>query len=69
MHALPGGADFFEVGGDSLAVTRLARRMGQVFGVEVPVRELLAARTVDGHVALVEGPVDPAVGSRGRGAL
>ncbi|MFB9367115.1 type I polyketide synthase [Kitasatospora sp. NPDC001664] len=69
VHALPGGADFFEVGGDSLAVTRLARRMGQVFGVEVPVRELLAARTVDGHVALVEDLLIQQLVAEAEGAL
>ncbi|WP_308120216.1 acyl carrier protein [Streptomyces bambusae] len=40
-------ADFFELGGDSLLVTRLARRLSAELGVRVPIRELLLARTLD----------------------
>ncbi|MGW8763539.1 type I polyketide synthase [Streptomyces sp. NPDC055815] len=69
LDATPDGADFFELGGDSLTVTRLARRMGQVFGVDVPVRELLAVRTVDGHVALVEDLLIQQLVAEAEGAL
>ncbi|MEU9119077.1 beta-ketoacyl synthase N-terminal-like domain-containing protein [Streptomyces sp. NPDC048506] len=48
-------ADFFELGGDSLIVTRLARRLGQQLGVAVPVRELLIARTLGGQAEVVRG--------------
>lgn len=51
---LPVGADFFQLGGDSLTVARLARGMSRVFGVDIPVRDLLAVRTVSGQTALVE---------------
>ncbi|WP_331719358.1 beta-ketoacyl synthase N-terminal-like domain-containing protein [Streptomyces sp. NBC_00158] len=40
-------ADFFSLGGDSLLVTRLARRLGTELGVRVPIRELLLARTLE----------------------
>lgn len=49
-----GDADFFDLGGDSLSAARLARRMGQRFDVEVPVRALLSARSLDEQTALVE---------------
>lgn len=69
LDGIRDGADFFELGGDSLTVTRLARRMSQVFGVDVPVRELLAARTVDGHVALVEDLLIQQLVAEAEGAL
>ncbi|WP_369145035.1 type I polyketide synthase [Streptomyces sp. R44] len=69
LDGIRDGADFFELGGDSLTVTRLARRMGQVFGVDVPVRDLLAVRTVDGHVALVEDLLIQQLVAEAEGAL
>ncbi|TDC44334.1 type I polyketide synthase [Micromonospora sp. KC213] len=49
----PGTADFFDRGGDSMLVTHLARRIKATTGVTLPLRGLLAARTLDGHIALV----------------
>ena len=40
--------DFFEVGGHSLAAIRLVARVGDAFGVPLPVSLLLRARTVRG---------------------
>ncbi|WP_370416329.1 type I polyketide synthase [Streptomyces fradiae] len=51
---LPAEADFFDLGGDSLATARLARAMGRALGVDVSVRDLLKARTLDSHIALAE---------------
>ncbi|MFD4789735.1 type I polyketide synthase [Streptomyces sp. NPDC058459] len=50
---LPADADFFAQGGDSLLITRLILRVNSEFGIRVPVREMLARRTLDGHVAVV----------------
>ncbi|NUP21527.1 MAG: acyl carrier protein, partial [Streptomyces sp.] len=47
-------ADFFDLGGDSLLVVRLAQRLGQDLGVRVPVRELLTGPTLAQHIALAE---------------
>ncbi|MDX3434234.1 beta-ketoacyl synthase N-terminal-like domain-containing protein [Streptomyces sp. ME01-18a] len=49
----PADADFFAQGGDSLLMTRLIRRVNSEFGIRVPVREMLAQRTLSGHVAVV----------------
>ncbi|PKW00396.1 Acyl transferase domain-containing protein [Streptomyces sp. 1222.5] len=46
-------ADFFDLGGDSLSVTRVAAQVGRELGVDVPVRDLLAARTFGGHIRVV----------------
>ncbi|MEU8708324.1 type I polyketide synthase [Streptomyces sp. NPDC048565] len=46
-------ADFFALGGDSLLVTRLARRLSAELGVRVPIRELLLARTLDRQAEVV----------------
>ncbi len=46
-------ADFFDLGGDSLLVTHLARRIKRDLGVAVPLRELLVARTLGRQSALV----------------
>ncbi|GAA2943613.1 type I polyketide synthase [Streptomyces enissocaesilis] len=51
---LSGDADFFDLGGDSLSTARLARAMGRAFDIEVSVRDLLTARTLDSHIALAE---------------
>ncbi|OIJ95206.1 type I polyketide synthase [Streptomyces colonosanans] len=50
---IPADADFFAQGGDSLLITRLIRRVNSEFGIRVPVREMLAQRTLSGHVAVV----------------
>ncbi|WP_307843451.1 beta-ketoacyl synthase N-terminal-like domain-containing protein [Streptomyces sp. B15] len=52
--------DFFAEGGDSLLVTRLIRRVNSEFGIRVPVREMLARRTLNGHIAMVRGILDEA---------
>jgi polyketide synthase PksJ len=44
---------FFEVGGDSLAATRLARRVREHFGVHVQLREMLERPTVEGLAQLI----------------
>ena len=46
-------ADFYALGGDSLTAIRLARRLEQRFGVEMPLRELMLARTLDQQARLV----------------
>jgi phthiocerol/phenolphthiocerol synthesis type-I polyketide synthase E len=39
-------SDFFHLGGDSLIITRLARRLAVELGIRVPVRSMLARRTL-----------------------
>ena len=46
-------ADFFDLGGDSLLVTQLARRIQEELGVRVPLRDMLAGRTLGRQTALV----------------
>ena len=46
--------DFFDAGGDSLLITRLARRITEQVGVRVPLRALLSEPTINGHAAAVE---------------
>ncbi|MBK3580976.1 acyl carrier protein, partial [Streptomyces sp. MBT65] len=50
---LVGHSDFFELGGDSLLVTRLARRATKELGVQIPVRDLMTARSLSGQAELV----------------
>ncbi|WP_433619345.1 phosphopantetheine-binding protein [Dactylosporangium sp. CA-139114] len=52
-RALDPDADFFALGGDSLTVTHLARRINQALGIKVPLRDLLAGRTLGRQRALV----------------
>jgi acyl transferase domain-containing protein len=53
-HAGPGDdADFFELGGDSLLITHLARRIHQELGVRVPLRTMMAARTLGRQTGIV----------------
>ncbi|MFD5511991.1 type I polyketide synthase [Streptomyces sp. NPDC127051] len=47
-------SDFFDLGGDSLLVVRLARRLGDDLGVRVPVRALITGPTLAQQTALVE---------------
>ncbi|WP_308010794.1 beta-ketoacyl synthase N-terminal-like domain-containing protein [Streptomyces sp. AC495_CC817] len=54
----PADADFFKEGGDSLLITRLIRRVNTEFEIRVPVREMLARRTLDGHIAVVRRILD-----------
>ncbi|MFF3209728.1 type I polyketide synthase [Streptomyces sp. NPDC002886] len=46
-------SDFFDLGGDSLLVVRLARRLGDDLGVRVPVRALMTGSTLAQQTALV----------------
>lgn len=48
-------SDFFDLGGDSLLVTHLARRISTELGVRVPVRDMLVARTLGSQTAIVAG--------------
>ncbi|MER7760798.1 acyl carrier protein [Streptomyces sp. NPDC097619] len=46
-------SDFFALGGDSLLMTRLVRRVGREYGVSVAVHDMLAAPTLSGQALLV----------------
>lgn len=58
----PADTDFFEQGGDSLLIIRLIRRVNDEFGIRVPVREMLARRTLNGHIALARRVLEEADG-------
>ncbi|MFE0020209.1 type I polyketide synthase [Amycolatopsis sp. NPDC059021] len=46
-------SDFFALGGDSLLITHLARRVHQALGVRVPLRAMLAGRTLGRQIAVL----------------
>ena len=50
---ITGTSDFFKLGGDSLLITRMVRHLNQAFDKRLPVRELLASRTLGGHIELI----------------
>ncbi|WP_326695969.1 acyl carrier protein [Streptomyces sp. NBC_01754] len=59
-------SDFFVRGGDSLLITRLVRRIGQEFGVRVPLYDM-SRRNLGDQVALVHSArTDELPGGRGR---
>ena len=47
-------ADFADLGGDSLILIQLGRRLSERYGVAIPIRELMAAGTLGRQVAIVE---------------
>ncbi|WP_175956061.1 non-ribosomal peptide synthetase [Burkholderia sp. BCC0405] len=47
-------SDFFELGGNSLLLTRIHARVIQLFGVEPPLGDMLASRTPADMAALIE---------------
>ncbi|MGW3166865.1 type I polyketide synthase [Streptomyces sp. NPDC001142] len=53
-------ADFFAYGGDSLLITRMIRHLGQELNVRVPVRAMLAARTLGRQIDVVRAALDAA---------
>ena len=46
-------SDFFLLGGDSLLITQLARKVHQELGVRIPLRAMLAGRTLGRQTAIV----------------
>jgi amino acid adenylation domain-containing protein/thioester reductase-like protein len=48
-------ADFFQLGGDSLSMQRLALALSNRFGVRVTARDIVAAPTIEQQVELVTG--------------
>ncbi|HEX4833476.1 MAG TPA: beta-ketoacyl synthase N-terminal-like domain-containing protein [Trebonia sp.] len=51
--ALTDESDFFELGGDSLLATHLARRINRELGIKMPLRQMLACSTLGRQAALV----------------
>ncbi|MGW5435397.1 acyl carrier protein [Nocardia asteroides] len=46
-------SDSFELGGDSLLITRLVRKVNEEFDIRVPVRTMLSRRTLGQQTALI----------------
>ncbi|MFD6624411.1 type I polyketide synthase [Streptomyces diastaticus] len=57
---LAADSDFFHLGGDSLLITRMVRRLGEELGVRVPVRAMLAARTLGKQTEVVRRAMEDA---------
>ncbi|MFD7322555.1 type I polyketide synthase [Streptomyces sp. NPDC059875] len=53
--ALTDDSDFFDLGGDSLLITRVTSRLSGELGIEIPVRAMLVARTLGGQATLIKG--------------
>jgi phthiocerol/phenolphthiocerol synthesis type-I polyketide synthase E len=53
LDSLTDDSDFFHLGGDSLVITRLARRVNTELGIQVPIRAMLARRTLGRQAELV----------------
>ncbi|NBE53863.1 hypothetical protein GUY60_21045 [Streptomyces sp. YC537] len=69
---LSAASDFFALGGDSLLLTRLVRRVEKEFAVKVAVHDMLAAPTLGEQTLIVRARIEAAVRAalrtRGRAA-
>nr|APD71786.1 type I polyketide synthase 3 [Streptomyces sp.] len=61
-------SDFFMLGGDSLLITHLARKLGKEFGVRIPIRDLLVGRTMGRQTAIILDVLDRTPAPVGAGA-
>lgn len=52
-------SDFFLLGGDSMLITQLARKVNQKLGVRVPLRDMLAGRTLGRQTTIVLDLLSP----------
>lgn len=46
-------SDFFNLGGDSLLMVSLLRKVNQLFGIEVPPRKMISARTLGCQIRVI----------------
>jgi acyl transferase domain-containing protein len=46
-------SDFFQLGGDSLTIVRLARRVKEKVGIELPIRDVMSARTLGNQAVIL----------------
>src|ERR1035437_10123804 len=66
VDGLTDDSDFFALGGDSLLITRLARQLNGELGIRVPVRDMLAGRTLGRQVEVVAAEVEGLEATRSR---